>query len=281
MTETTPKTTQLQADTTQIVLGASELPERDHPYTVLFDAAPYIVLRIAFTAEHRNAGWTHPNVVARGNELLEFKHSRADGHKWWTSKAGVENYLVLPKTAFALVHQCGYSWPKFMVNGQKITLSVSGGCGGDRPGWTDVVRGYASTSVNLPLRTLKALAAVSLTVEKCREVGVTVEPHKLSEYSLKGWRSKWAKQDVKLAPGVQMVLAEGYSAFGSQGPFPFDSMTSTGRQYLVKTGLGLVRCRENSIDWSATATANGVPLRDPSCGAFNLLPAPAKADAAA
>ena len=52
----------------------------------------------------------HPNIAAKKSELFEFKHYRKGGSKFWTSKAGISFYFVIPKAQIELLPEKGYSY---------------------------------------------------------------------------------------------------------------------------------------------------------------------------
>ena len=49
----------------------------------------------------------HPNIAAKKSELFEFKHYRKGGSKFWTSKAGISFYFVIPKAQIELLPEKG------------------------------------------------------------------------------------------------------------------------------------------------------------------------------
>ena len=69
----------------------------------------------------------HPNIAAKKSELFEFKHYRKSGSKFWTSKAGISFYLVIPKAQIELLPEKGYSYVPVLIHGRKCRLNVSGG----------------------------------------------------------------------------------------------------------------------------------------------------------
>ena len=51
-----------------------------------------------------------PNLAAKKSEIFEFKHYRRSGSKFWTSRAGISLYFVLPKGQIELAAEKGYSY---------------------------------------------------------------------------------------------------------------------------------------------------------------------------
>ena len=70
-------------------------------------------------------------------------------------KAGIDLYFMVPLENIELIPEKGYSYIRVAIGGSKFILNVSGGTSGD--GWTDFCSTpFASTTCNLPLKTLKA-----------------------------------------------------------------------------------------------------------------------------
>lgn len=61
----------------------------------------------------------HPGVAAKRSELFEFKHSCRNGRKFWTSKAGLNFYFVVPKAHIELLGEKGYSDVPVRIAGRK------------------------------------------------------------------------------------------------------------------------------------------------------------------
>lgn len=137
-------------------------PQREPYHIAITEADEYLVLVLPFDGNKPGARFTHPNIVRTRNKKLEYKHYRADGSKYWTSKLGVEQVLVVPRALVQLninPTDPGYSYVPVIINNAEVTLNVSGGTAN---GWTDWVNTVCSACSNHPLKTLKAIAAVAV-----------------------------------------------------------------------------------------------------------------------
>jgi hypothetical protein len=129
-------------------------------------AGDRLVLVVSALWGHSSFRFTSPKAATRW-QVLEFKHYRSGGSKFWTSSAGKTHYLAVPLAAIELQvppadDRCGWgSYPKVTIGGQTLTLSVSGGSGGPDGRWLDFVGTVASTRCNLPRRTLAAIEALA------------------------------------------------------------------------------------------------------------------------
>jgi hypothetical protein len=107
----------------------------------------------------------HPNLAGKSPHIHEFKHYRHSGSKFWTARAGMDFYFVIPKNKIEMVAEKGYSYVPVLINGLKITLNVSG-CGAKD--WVDWVGHVVHTHAGCTVKTLKTLAAVALHPDKCQ-----------------------------------------------------------------------------------------------------------------
>ena len=114
----------------------------------------------------------HPNIVAKKSELFEFKHYRKSGSKFWTSKAGISFYLVIPKAQIELLPEKGYSYVPVLIQGRKCFLNVSGGGGGINSGWTDYVARVAHIGCGWTIRRpFASLAGIAVSPFECQAPG--------------------------------------------------------------------------------------------------------------
>ena len=126
-----------------------------------------------------------PNLAAKKSEIFEFKHYRRSGSKFWTSRAGISFYFVLPKSQIELVAEKGYSYVPVLIQGRKCHLNVSGG--GGSGGWTDYVRRVAHIGCGWSLSALRQLAAIAVSPGECRREGVTLEIEPLADDQRRGF----------------------------------------------------------------------------------------------
>ncbi len=205
----------------------------------------------------------HPNIVAKKSELFEFKHYRSSGSKFWTAKAGISFYLVIPKAHIELLPEKGYSYVPVLIHGRKCVLNVSGAGGG---GWTDYVRRVAHIGCGWTRAALRELAGIAVNPFECREQGITLEIEPLNDCRQTGFAEAAAAVTLRtrLEPGSQVLLREGWDYQGSRGPFAVESRPPRKRYFLCKSGLSLVRVRYAGIDWIKTAEINGVAVPAPA-----------------
>ena len=205
----------------------------------------------------------HPNIAAKKSELLEFKHYRKGGSKFWTSKAGISFYFVVPKAQIELLPEKGYSYVPVLIHGRKCRLNVSGGTGNG--GWTDHVRQVAHVGCGWTLAALRSLATIALNPDDCRAQGITLAVEPLKDCQRAGFVETAAAvvMRTRLGPGSQVFLRDGWDYMGSQGPFAVESRPRRKRYFICVIGTAHVRVRYAAIDWGKTAEINGVAVSGP------------------
>ena len=260
--------------------------EKDR-YEIAIAPGDDIVVMMGFKSNHPAAKFTCEGIAATNNEIHEFKHYCRSGRKFWTSHAGVNHYLVVPKNQIKLLPEKGYSYVKAEINGVKVSFNVSGGGGSD--GWRDWLGNTASVGVNHPLKALKAVAAVA-------RKGVKLEVKQLSEDDMLAWRKLAAKTGSAKETIIGLVEAGKKPTIILGARYSFQGRTigqgvEAVRKYMrsnytpcdIKVGdyensrrivpIGAVkavmvafgegycnqaRVKMTQIDWLATATANGI-----------------------
>ncbi len=205
-----------------------------------------------------------PTLAAKKSELFEFKHYRRSGSKFWTSRAGISFYFVLPKSQIELVAEKGYSYVPVLIQGRKCHLNVSGG--GGSGGWTDYVRRVAHIGCGWSLSALRQLAAIAVSPDECRNEGVTLEIEPLANDQRRGFveRAAAANMRNRLQGGNQVVLREGWDFMGSQGPFAVETRPQRKRYFICSSGSSHVRVQYAAIDWPKTAEINSVAVPEPA-----------------
>jgi hypothetical protein len=154
----------MDAATTKIVVNDK--------YVIIVEETEHFVFEVGFTEGHPSATFTHPNIARTASRVLEFKHYRGDGSKYWTRENGGSHFFVVPRSAVEVLPEETNSYPKVTVNGVMIQLNTSGGT--NKNGWADWITAHPSTLVNLPITSLKALAKAAVR-------GTKHEPIKLHE----------------------------------------------------------------------------------------------------
>ncbi len=205
----------------------------------------------------------HPNVAAKKSAVFEFKHYRSGGGKFWTAKAGIGFYFVIPKAQIELLPEKGYSYVPVLIHGRRCVLNVSGGTGNG--GWTDYVRPVAHVGCGWTIAALKALAAVALSPPECLSEGITLDLEGLEDYQHQRFVQISAAVTMRtsLKPGNQVLLKEGWSYAGSQGPLEIQSRPPRKRYFVCKAHPMGVRVQYTAIDWIKTAEINGTAVPDP------------------
>ena len=208
-------------------------------------------------------GFDHPNMAAKKSELFEFKHYRKGGSKFWTSKAGISLYFVIPKAQIELLPEKGYSYVPVLIHGRKCHLNVSGGTGNG--GWTDYVRQVVHIGCGWTLAALGSVAAITLSPDECHAQGITLEIEPLKDYQRAGFVETAATVTMRtrLEPGRQLLLRDGWHYMGSHGPFAVESRPHRKRYFICVAGSSHLRIQYAAIDWTKTAEINGVTVAGP------------------
>ncbi len=205
----------------------------------------------------------HLNVVAKKSDVFEFKHCRKGGSKFWTAKAGISFYFVIPKAQIELLPEKGYSYVPVLINGRKCRLNVGGGTGNG--GWTDCVRPVAHIGCGWTIAALKALAAVALDPRECVAQGIGLDIQGLEDHRRQQLIEISAAVSMRtnLKPGDQILLKEGWNCEGSRGPLEVQSRPPRKRYFVCKAHSMGVRVQYTAIDWIKTAEINGVTIPGP------------------
>lgn len=133
--------------------------DKKEKYCLSIEPGEYLVITAGFDSNKPGAKFTHPNIAASRKTLHEYKHYRNNGSKFWTSHAGIDHVLIIPRSSITLLPIKGYSFIKAEINGVKVSFNVSGG-GGD--GWTDYLGNCTHISCNHKLGDFKKLCEVAV-----------------------------------------------------------------------------------------------------------------------
>lgn len=167
-------------------------------YQVQIEEGENQIVVMGFLANKPASNYKHPNISATVKRIHEFKHYRKHGSKFWTSRAGVDHYLVVPRNKITLLPEKGYSYVKAEINGVKVSFNVSGGTGN---GWTDWLGTIAHTSVNHKLSDLKKIAEVSIRQD-------ITDIRELSEDEIKTWNRLAFKANPKIKNAICKMIEE-------------------------------------------------------------------------
>ena len=240
----------------------------------------HLTLRMGFTYGNAGCNFEHRNLLARFYDLLEFKHERSNGSKFWTAKAGVELYFAVPKDHIELVMEKGYSYPKVIIGGEQIVLSVSAGTSGH--GWGDSIHSTSSTLVNLPRKKIIAIAENAISIAEAKQNGIFIEEDPQRNYeSAEEHKSRVEEKHkniqaliVKATLGPTLnkgmsVVIQSDRKVNNHGPHPITHERRKRKRYVLAYGY---RIQYNDIDWLKTAEANNFPL--PPLVNVNRVPKP-------
>ena len=245
-------------------------------YDITIEPGEFLVIEVGAVVGKAAARFEHPNVAVTAKRVYDFKHYRAGGSKFWTERAGVSHFFVVPRSAVCIVMEKGYSYIPAVINGVKVRFNVSGG-GGDS--WTDWLTTRVSISVNHSMNDLKRIAEVSVR-------GTAMEPLKVKEMDLEKevqWNRLAARANAKLkekvaalveaGKGVVVKLLPGYQYIEGQAievrrryrKVPMDARSWKYEETGAVKGIVIdVGCRMfakvTQIDWHATAVACGMAV---------------------
>lgn len=253
-------------------INGSVCIDPDDNYYVEVSDAPFLMLSVPMVVGTLNADFDHPNMLAAIYESLEFKHYRRSGTKFWTSKPGVCFYFVVPNDRIELVMEKTHSFPKIIIGGKTVTLSTSGGTI-PAGGWTDYIGARAGTLVNMPKRTLKAIADNALTVAEVKKLGICLPEKEKTEEKHTDILTMVSKTIVgpQLDKDWKIQLGYSYSISGSKGPFTISHpRRKKSRSVIVEHYPGHVKCSYKHIDWLETAKLNDIEL--PALVDINRIP---------
>jgi hypothetical protein len=242
---------------------AGERFQVEEGYEVHLPPCDHLIVVAGALLGETGYNFDHPNIAAKKSGLFEFKHYRKGGSKFWTSRAGISFYFVIPKAQIEMLPEKGYSYVPVLIHGRKCRLNVSGGT--SNGGWTDYVREVAHVGSGWTVSALKALAAVAMSPEECHAPGITLEIQGLEDHQSVRFAKIVAAVTMRtrLKPGSQLLLNEGWSHDGSHGPVEIQSRPLRKRYFICSRGPSRDRIQYAAIDWGRTAELNGVTVPGP------------------
>jgi hypothetical protein len=178
--------------------------------------------------------YDHPNVAARQDKVFFTRAYWPDGRKKWFQHAGRDFYFVIPRTSISLIFEKGYSYVPVVINGQTFRLSVTGGTFN---GWTDFAGQKAHVGINATKKVLDLLAEVAVPPVDAK-VPLELEAH--SDNDAANFVELVAGHlcRSRLQEGHRLVLCDGWSYEGSQGPFIVASKPKGRQCYVANNGHG-------------------------------------------
>jgi hypothetical protein len=204
MLDTTPRTSGniITEPTLLSECGTKVTIDEKDKYNIDIEAGEYLVISMGFTSNKPGAKFNHPNIALTKKTIHEFKHYRQGGSKFWTSRAGIDHYLIIPRNQIKIIPEKGYSYIKAEINGVKVSFNVSGGGGG---GWTDYLRTLTQTSVNHKLADIKKIAEVAVRNSPYEPL----IPKEFEPIDEERWNKLAAKANPKIKEQVCKMIDEG------------------------------------------------------------------------
>jgi len=263
------------------------------PYHICVVPGKFMVITLGFILPLQTTTFDHPNLARRNVKILEFKHYRENGSKFWTAHAGVELSFIVPKDKIEIILAPHYSYVKALIGGRKFTFSVSGGSSRNDNGWEDWLGNSAHVGCNHPLRDVKALAAVSVDPKEYANylsiVPFYTEDPKMiyDKYDIEhdrraDWLKAAAAKLMDLSPGNVVKLDRSVSQFYSKLELKIESRSKNGMSIIVSYPNGStaqhidpksrIRVSRTLIDAAETAKAQNIKIEFPK--EFSKLPPP-------
>jgi hypothetical protein len=208
--------------------GSKVVIDTKDKYCLAIEPGEYLIITVGFDHNKPGAKFTHPNIAASRKTINEYKHYRSNGSKFWTSHAGIDHVLVIPRSSVTLLPIKGYSYIKAEINGVKVSFNVSGG-GGD--GWTDYLDNCVHISCNHKLGDFKKLCEVAVRNSPYEPIQWKDEP----EDERKRTEERWEHISGNSNPNLKKQIGK-----------------------MVDEGKKPVLCFRNGYSWSGMKKAEGV-----------------------
>lgn len=226
-------------------------------YKIEIAAGNHLIISVPVIYGSTAAKFDHPNIASTERKIIELKHYRRNGSKFWTAMPGLSYSFIIPKEKIELnAEKSGLSYVYVKINGQEFCLSVSGG--GDSREWTDWISQGCSTCVYRSAKPLKAIAEAAV-------LGADVDiSHRIMDEDEQGrYRELCAFHDTrnKIEKGDKIFLGWGLKFEGKTGPFLVDNRPERKRYFHCENGMyARVKIKYTQIDWTKTADAKGISL---------------------
>ena len=237
--------------------------EKDSGYRVEIEPGEYLVIEVGCDIGKSTAKFTHPNIALSVPKVYGFKHYRHGGSKFWTHRAGLSHYFVIPRSVVKLLPEKGYSYVPAEINGVRVSFNVTGGAGFDGPGiWTDWLKTHTQISVGHKLADLKRIAEVAVRGTSMEPIAV--EPmNGVEDY---GWKKMVAEKMIKAkileavktgkAPVIYLNAGLDYSGMTNGKGIELHPWKK--RAIILDMDCHRVSVKHNQIDWYRTAKVFGL-----------------------
>jgi hypothetical protein len=171
-------------------------------YRVCIERGDYLIVEVGSIVGKPASKFKSPSITLSVPCIYEFKHYRSGGGKFWTSKAGISHYFIIPRDKVYLLPKEGYSYIHAEINGVKVSFNVSGGGGGSQ-GWCDYLNTHTQISVNHKLSDIKKIAEVAI---HNNDIGATINPRKMDEQEVIRWQKMSDNASPTLKKQKQLIL---------------------------------------------------------------------------
>lgn len=228
------------------------------PYNWKFPNNKHGLMLVTVPTEIDLANFEHLNICVRTLDLLNFKHYRNNGSKFWTSKLGAKFQFAVPLNRIELIPEQKYSYVEVKIDGHDFVFNCSGGTNGDA--WTDCVRDGSYLCVEKSIRDLKKLAEASVSPIIATQSGYTIQAESVIDND-EEIKHLWHKHCGinNLVQGCQIYLLPDFS-FDGQKLLTFDNRISrtnlTQNLRCLSNNRYPVKVKINQIDWIKTAELN-------------------------
>jgi hypothetical protein len=218
-------------------------------YEVVLPEGDHLILVVGVPFNCSAASFEHKNVAAKVSDIFEYKHHHPKRGKFWTAKAGVNFYFLVPKTKIELLPEKGYSYVKCKMGNLPFFLNVSGGGG---KGWTDVVHLVAHTGTTEKKSYLKMFAENSVLPYDFEYEVMNPIIDRVSS-----WQDMACRHVVELKVGMTVAVDGG-------NEYKIFSVTPKRQLALGRDSTGYPwRIRYRQIEWRKTAELNGIEIPYP------------------
>jgi hypothetical protein len=222
-------------------------------YTIEIPEGDFLLVTLEAEYGKSASKFDHSNILKTQKKMLAFKAYWPNGQKRWYEKPGYSFLMAIPKDKIYMVDERGYSYPRIMINGEKLCLNVSGGGGSN--GWTDYICHGASLGVFRSKRKMEKIAEMSIVPDD-----LSIGPVKMmSEEEQKHFQRLCVYHDIKgkLKEGDSIVLGYGYNIEDSKGPFRIVHRPKRKRHFICSFYPTNFKAYYKHIDWVKTAEENG------------------------
>lgn len=267
----------LLSDCQDVIVLDDGKENKSKKYEIAIPNTPYLIVEVGCIVGSAAATFNFPNTTSSVKRIYEFKHYRSGGGKYWTSKAGISHYFLIPTNQIYILPVQGLSYIHAEINGVKVMFNVSGGGGGE--GWTDYLMSYTQISVNHKLKDIKKIAEVAV-----KRDDLNFEVKEMETNDMERWQNMSDKASNKLIAQrsklykmieknekVHIVLNKGFKVSeglaikmrrgvkkvkGEDGHTVWDYSKGALKSILCDFGMAEYTVKARQIDWVETCKKN-------------------------